>query len=34
LLLGSDALAIVRARLAQLHSEIDAWEALSVTTDH
>lgn len=34
LLLGSDALAIVRAKLAQLSSEIDAWEALSVTTDH
>ncbi|MFZ4875755.1 oxidoreductase [Janthinobacterium sp. Mn2066] len=33
LLLGSDALAIVRAKLAQLSSEIDAWEALSVTTD-
>ncbi|MBB5606558.1 MULTISPECIES: oxidoreductase [unclassified Janthinobacterium] len=34
LLLGSDALAIVRAKLAQLSSEIDAWEALSLTTDH
>jgi NAD(P)-dependent dehydrogenase (short-subunit alcohol dehydrogenase family) len=34
LLLGSDGLAIVRAKLEQLSGEIDAWEALSVSTDH
>jgi NAD(P)-dependent dehydrogenase (short-subunit alcohol dehydrogenase family) len=34
LLLGSDGLAIVRAKLEQLSGEIDVWEALSVSTDH
>jgi NAD(P)-dependent dehydrogenase (short-subunit alcohol dehydrogenase family) len=33
LLLGSDALALVRARLAAYAEDIDAWEALSRSTD-
>ncbi|MDB6142870.1 MAG: Short-chain dehydrogenase/reductase [Pseudomonas sp.] len=33
LLLGSDALQVVRDRLASLSKEIDAWEALSRSTD-
>lgn len=33
LLLGSDALALVRARLAALEDDILAWEALTVSTD-
>ncbi len=33
LLLGSDALALVREKLATLTKEIDAWEALSRSTD-
>jgi NAD(P)-dependent dehydrogenase (short-subunit alcohol dehydrogenase family) len=33
LLLGSDALAIVRAHLTELRNEIDAWETLSRSTD-
>lgn len=33
LLLGSDALALVREKLATLAKEIDAWEALSRSTD-
>ncbi|MFR0713931.1 oxidoreductase [Pseudomonas putida] len=33
LLLGSDALALVREKLATLSEEIDAWEALSRSTD-
>lgn len=33
LLLGSDALALVREKLATLTEEIDAWEALSRSTD-
>lgn len=32
-LLGSDALALVRNRLADMAQEIDAWEALTVSTD-
>lgn len=34
LLLGSDALALVRAGLQQRLADIDAWEALTVSTDH
>lgn len=34
LLLGTDALALVRARIAGLSGEIDAWEALTRSTDH
>jgi short-subunit dehydrogenase len=34
LLLGKDALALVRAKLAAMSEEIDAWEALSASTDH
>lgn len=34
LLLGSDGLAIVRAKLAALSDQIDAWETLSLSTDH
>lgn len=33
LLLGSDALALVRQKLADYAAEIDAWEALTVSTD-
>lgn len=33
LLLGSDALALVRQKLADYASEIDAWESLTVSTD-
>ena len=33
LLLGSDALQLVRARLADLRCEFDAWEELTVSTD-
>lgn len=33
LLLGSDALALVREKLASMAAEIDAWEALSRSTD-
>ena len=33
LLLGSDALKLVRARLAEMSREIDAWEAVTVSTD-
>jgi NAD(P)-dependent dehydrogenase (short-subunit alcohol dehydrogenase family) len=33
LLLGSDALALVREKLTQLSSEFDAWEALTRSTD-
>jgi NAD(P)-dependent dehydrogenase (short-subunit alcohol dehydrogenase family) len=33
LLLGSDALALVRAKLAQLSAEMDAWEAVTLSTD-
>ncbi|WLE63341.1 oxidoreductase [Burkholderia plantarii] len=33
LLLGSDALALVRGKLASMAEEIDAWEALSRSTD-
>ena len=34
LLLGKDALALVRAKLASMSEEIDAWEAVSAATDH
>ncbi len=34
LLLGKDALALVRAKLASMADEIDAWEAVSASTDH
>jgi NAD(P)-dependent dehydrogenase (short-subunit alcohol dehydrogenase family) len=34
LLLGKDALALVRAKLAAMSEEIDAWEAVSASTDH
>ncbi|MGJ7555497.1 oxidoreductase [Variovorax sp. RB3P1] len=34
LLLGKDALALVRAKLASMAEEIDAWEAVSASTDH
>ncbi|MEZ2298307.1 oxidoreductase [Variovorax sp. RCC_210] len=34
LLLGKDALALVRAKLASMSEEIDAWEAVSASTDH
>ena len=34
LLLGKDALALVRAKLASMSDEIDAWEAVSASTDH
>lgn len=34
LLLGSDALALVRAKLARLSGEIDAWAPVSTSTDH
>jgi NAD(P)-dependent dehydrogenase (short-subunit alcohol dehydrogenase family) len=34
LLLGSDALALVRKELADRSAEIDAWESLSKSTDH
>ena len=34
LLLGRDALALVRARLRSMREEIDAWEAVSASTDH
>ena len=33
LILGSDALKLVREKLTQLHQEIDAWEALSNSTE-
>jgi NAD(P)-dependent dehydrogenase (short-subunit alcohol dehydrogenase family) len=33
LLLGSDALKLVREKLSQLNAEIDAWEATTVSTD-
>lgn len=33
LLLGSDALALVRAKLAELSTELDAWEAVTLSTD-
>ena len=33
LLLGSDALALVRAKLAELSAEMDAWEAVTRSTD-
>lgn len=33
LLLGSDALKLVRDRLAQMTADIDAWESVSVSTD-
>lgn len=33
LLLGSDALALVRAKLAELSAEMDAWETVSLSTD-
>jgi hypothetical protein len=33
LLLGSDALQLVRAKLAALEQEIRAWETLTVSTD-
>ena len=33
LLLGSDALALVRDKLSALSAEIDAWEAITVSTD-
>ncbi|MBS74642.1 oxidoreductase [Variovorax sp.] len=34
LLLGTDALGLVRARLAAMSDEIDAWEAVTRSTDH
>ena len=34
LLLGSDALKLVRERLAALHEEIRAWEPVSRSTDY
>jgi short-subunit dehydrogenase len=34
LLLGRDALKLVREKLALMSREIDAWEALSASTDH
>lgn len=34
LLLGTDALELVRAKLATLSSEIDAWETVTRSTDH
>ncbi|VTU27467.1 3-oxoacyl-[acyl-carrier-protein] reductase FabG [Variovorax sp. PBS-H4] len=34
LLLGTDALELVRAKLSALSSEIDAWETLTRSTDH
>lgn len=34
LLLGSDALALVRAKLARLSGELDAWAAVSTSTDY
>ena len=34
LLLGTDALGLVRAKLAALSSEIDAWETVTRSTDH
>lgn len=34
LLLGSDALAVTRKALTERLAEIDAWESLSLTTDH
>jgi hypothetical protein len=34
LLLGSDALGLVRDRLQQALNEIDQWQALSCSTDH
>ncbi len=34
LLLGKDALALVREKLAAMSREIDAWEALSASTEH
>ncbi len=33
LLLGSDALGLVRAKLSALNEEFNAWEALTVSTD-
>jgi len=33
LLLGSDALQLVRERLAHMAQEIDAWEAVTRSTD-
>jgi len=33
LLLGSDALKLVREKMAQLSEEIDQWEALTRSTD-
>jgi len=33
-LLGSDALALVRAKLARLEGSIDAWAAVSASTDY
>jgi NAD(P)-dependent dehydrogenase (short-subunit alcohol dehydrogenase family) len=34
LLLGSDALTLVRAKLVELASQLDAWEAVTRSTDH
>ena len=34
LLLGSDALKVVKERLAALHDEIQAWEHVSRSTDY
>lgn len=34
LLLGSDALGLVRAKLAELTSQLDAWETVTRSTDH
>jgi len=34
LLLGSDALGLVRAKLAELTNQLDAWEAVTRSTDH
>jgi len=34
LLLGSDALKLVKERLAALHDEIQAWERVSRSTDY
>lgn len=34
LLLGKDALALVRAKLTAMSAEIDEWEAVSASTDH
>jgi hypothetical protein len=34
LLLGNDALKVVKERLAALHAEIQAWEPVSRSTDY